>query len=177
MKHHNRAFLICSLIICHPVKSDQNSTTLSKEIDKAFTVWQHEDSAAFSRKYEKKSTNLPPRYPTSAKIQKAEGRVLVKALVTANGSVTSASVETSSGHIDLDTAALEAVRQWHFRPAQRDGHAVDAWVNVPIHFKLPEDKHLTSPHNSGNVQDGSRMAPDLPSPRPLPQQGKGLVSE
>jgi len=176
MKYISLALFICSLTICHSVKSDQSPTTLPKEIDKAFTIKQYEDSA-LSRSYGKQITNPVPRYPITAIRQKAEGRVLVKALVTANGSVTSISVETSSGHIDLDTAALEAVRQWHFRPAQHDGHAVDAWVNVPINFKLPEDKHLTLPPNSGNVQDGNRMAPSSPSPHPLPQRGKGLSSE
>jgi protein TonB len=38
----------------------------------------------------------------------------------------------------LDQAALQAVKQWHFVPAQRGGEAVAAWVEVPIVFRLEE---------------------------------------
>ena len=85
--------------------------------------------------------NPKPEYPALAKRRQWEGRVLLKVRVLANGTVAAVSVETSSGHELLDESALEAVRQWHFVPAQRGGQAVDSWVNVPINFNL-----LDSPH-------------------------------
>ena len=41
-----------------------------------------------------------------------------------------------SGSRDLDRAAVNAVRQWRFQPAQRDGQAVAGAVTVPIDFKM-----------------------------------------
>jgi len=45
-------------------------------------------------------------------------------------------VAASSQSRDLDRAALDAVRRWRFRPAQRDGQPVAGTVVVPIEFKL-----------------------------------------
>jgi protein TonB len=35
----------------------------------------------------------------------------------------------------LNGAALEAVRQWRFKPAATGGKPVAAWVSVPISFR------------------------------------------
>jgi protein TonB len=42
----------------------------------------------------------------------------------------------SSGESSLDEAAMEAVKDWVFKPAQRNGMPVRAWTIVPIEFKL-----------------------------------------
>jgi protein TonB len=77
-----------------------------------------------------------PRYPDSARREGAEGVVLVKALVQADGAIGAVEVERSSGHAALDRAAIQAVREWRFRPAERSGARVAAWVVVPIHFQI-----------------------------------------
>ena len=40
-----------------------------------------------------------------------------------------------SGSRDLDRAAMEAVRDWRFQPAQRNGKAIAASLVIPIDFK------------------------------------------
>jgi protein TonB len=46
-------------------------------------------------------------------------------------------IESSSGHTVLDKAARDQVlARWRFQPAQRDGHAVQAWARIPITFDL-----------------------------------------
>jgi len=46
-------------------------------------------------------------------------------------------VAKSSGSRELDRAALKHVlAAWRFHPAQRDGHAIEAWAQVPVEFKL-----------------------------------------
>ena len=45
-------------------------------------------------------------------------------------------VEKSSGSAHLDAAALEAVRGWRFVPARLGADAIEAWVLVPIVFRL-----------------------------------------
>ncbi len=40
------------------------------------------------------------------------------------------------GETALDNAAMEAVRDWRFEPAKRNGVPVRAWAVVPVEFKL-----------------------------------------
>lgn len=80
--------------------------------------------------------NPRPAYPFSARKQGIEGRVMLKVLVDAAGSVTSVSVLTSSSHAGLDDAAIEAVRHWRFVPARKNGEASVGEAIVPIEFHL-----------------------------------------
>lgn len=81
---------------------------------------------------------VQPQYPTLAYRNREEGSVLVRAQVGADGTPVDVTVVRRSGSRDLDRAALEAVRGWHFRPAIENGKAVASSVEVPIDFKLGE---------------------------------------
>ena len=72
----------------------------------------------------------------SARRRGEQGTVLLKVLVTREGTAASVSVEMSSGSTGLDEAALEAVRKWRFVPARRGAQPVEAWHLVPIVFRL-----------------------------------------
>ena len=80
--------------------------------------------------------NRPPVYPGTARQRGYEGDVLIAAEVRADGRIGTVRVKRSSGYASLDDSALEAVRAWRFEPARRMGAAVDAWVEIPIRFKL-----------------------------------------
>lgn len=80
--------------------------------------------------------NPAPVYPSIARRQHEEGRVLLRVFVTAEGTAGTVEVAKSSGSERLDRAALEAVRRWKFVPARRGDQAVAAHVNVPIVFTL-----------------------------------------
>jgi protein TonB len=80
--------------------------------------------------------NPPPRYPIIARRNGDQGTVTLKVLVTREGLPASVSVEKSSGSGHLDSAALETVRTWRFVPARQGAQPVEAWVLVPIVFKL-----------------------------------------
>ena len=77
-----------------------------------------------------------PRYPVRALQRRESGTVRVQVQVGVDGSPLEVSVLESSQSRDLDRAALEAVRRWRFRPAQKDGQPVVGMVIVPIAFKL-----------------------------------------
>nr|WP_298132328.1 energy transducer TonB [uncultured Pseudoxanthomonas sp.] len=77
-----------------------------------------------------------PEYPAAAIRNGDQGTVMVRVEVGADGVPTSVDVAQRSGSRDLDRAAVTAVRQWRFQPAQRDGQPVPGAVTVPIDFKM-----------------------------------------
>jgi TonB family protein len=75
-----------------------------------------------------------PRYPPTLINEHVEGEVVLYAVIRADGSVDS--VELVRG-IDrqLDANAMEALSQWKFRPASRQGTPVDLEAIVHIPFR------------------------------------------
>ena len=51
------------------------------------------------------------RYPASARADRAEGKVVVKAVIDENGSISEVDVFQSSGYPTLDEAAIQTMRQ------------------------------------------------------------------
>jgi protein TonB len=51
------------------------------------------------------------RYPASARVDRAEGKVVVKAVIDEDGNIGEVEVFQSSGHPSLDKAAIETLRQ------------------------------------------------------------------
>jgi len=80
--------------------------------------------------------NPPPVYPTAARRQGQQGRVVLRVLVNAGGGTDQVEIRKGTGYGMLDAAALEAVRQWKFIPARQGDQPVAAWVLVPITFTL-----------------------------------------
>lgn len=80
--------------------------------------------------------NPVPRYPMIARRSGEQGTVTLRVLVTREGVPASVSVERTSGSGHLDSAALETVRTWRFVPARRGQQPIDAWVLVPVVFRL-----------------------------------------
>jgi protein TonB len=78
-----------------------------------------------------------PTYPREAILDGIEGTVLLKVLVGVDGKPLSVEIERSSGHRRLDDAARRQVlRRWMFKPAIRDGQAVQVYGMVPVNFSL-----------------------------------------
>ena len=80
--------------------------------------------------------NPAPRYPPVARRNGEQGTVTLKVLVTREGVPASVSVETTSGSASLDQAAADAVKSWRFAPARQGAQTVEAWVLVPVVFRL-----------------------------------------
>lgn len=78
-----------------------------------------------------------PPYPRDALVAGLQGTVLLQVLVDVDGRPLRVDVERSSGHRALDAAARRYVLQhWTFRPAMRNGQAVQAVGLVPIEYSL-----------------------------------------
>jgi len=80
--------------------------------------------------------NPKPVYPSMSRRLGEEGTVRLRVKVGADGTALTVETERSSGFDRLDAAALDAVRRWRFVPARRGDVAIEAWVAVPIVFKL-----------------------------------------
>jgi protein TonB len=79
----------------------------------------------------------PPAYPVAARRMHQEGTVLLAVLVDVDGRPLRVDIRESSGHRQLDDAAREQVlARWRFRPAMRDGRAIQAIGLVPVNFRL-----------------------------------------
>lgn len=78
-----------------------------------------------------------PSYPPEALARALEGTVTLRVLVDVDGSPLSVEIERSSGHRKLDDAARRQVlRKWKFKPAIRDGQAIQVYGIVPVSFTL-----------------------------------------
>lgn len=80
--------------------------------------------------------NPPPAYPLSARRRGIEGTVLLEALVSPAGEARDIRLVASAGDTMLDEAAREAVRHWRFVPARRGAEPVEAWVRIPVVYRL-----------------------------------------
>ena len=78
----------------------------------------------------------PAVYPPRAIELNHQGEALVRVRLDAAGTAVEIVLHRSSGHHALDSAALAAVRSWHFLPAMRDGRPVPSWVEIPVRFHL-----------------------------------------
>ena len=79
---------------------------------------------------------VSPVYPKMARMGGFEGTVLLKVLVGTDGSVKSASVIHSDVTRKMEEAAVAAVKFFVFEPAIQGTVPVQAFVEVPIIFKL-----------------------------------------
>jgi len=80
--------------------------------------------------------NPAPRYPLAARRAGEQGTVTLKVLVGSDGLPRRVTIDKTSGSARLDTAALDAVKQWRFVPARRGATPIDSWVLVPVVFRL-----------------------------------------
>ena len=83
------------------------------------------------------ASNPAPSYPADALREGATGTVVLEVLVGVDGRPIEVKISRSSGHRSLDQAARRQVlSKWTFRPAMRNGVAVQAIGLVPVDFKL-----------------------------------------
>jgi protein TonB len=92
----------------------------------------------FTRECVARLNNPRVQYPLEARRRRQEGTVLLWVAVSASGVPLEVRVRQSSGHPGLDRAAGDAVRRWHFVPAQAGPASVASSVEVPVQFRLTD---------------------------------------
>lgn len=78
---------------------------------------------------------VEPVYPPLARQARIQGTVQFKVRIGEDGRVLN--MQLVSGHPLLVPAAQEAVKQWVFQPATKDGQAVETTAVVEVGFSLP----------------------------------------
>lgn len=110
------------------------------------------DCSAFTERGDKviiePSTRVahPARFPAGAR---EGGVVRLRMQVDASGHLRDTRVVESSGNNALEAAAMEAVRDWCYLPAHRDGRDVGGDVDAVFHFNL-----VSMPRRGGKKLEG-----------------------
>jgi len=78
--------------------------------------------------------DVTPQYPPEAGRARLEGTVLLMAVIDKDGSVKDVRVE--SGLPILAQAAIDAVKQWRYKPYMIDGEPVEVDSRITINFTL-----------------------------------------
>jgi protein TonB len=80
---------------------------------------------------------VPPSYPPEAKRRKIEDTVVLRLLISEEGSVREVTfLRRAKKDPAFNDAAVSAVRRWTFSPAQKKGRRVACWFNVAVPFQL-----------------------------------------
>jgi protein TonB len=77
---------------------------------------------------------VQPVYPPLARQTRISGTVRLHAIIGKDGSVQQ--LEVLSGHPLLVQAALDAVRQWRYRPTLLNGEPVEVDTTIDVIFSL-----------------------------------------
>lgn len=73
-------------------------------------------------------------YPEYAKTNRIQGTVQLHAIIDKQGNV--ASLKAIAGHPSLIPTALEAVKQWRYKPYMLNGEAVEVETMIVVNFNL-----------------------------------------
>ena len=80
--------------------------------------------------------SVRPVYPTAAELSKIHGKVVLHAVIDTEGKVRE--VSPISGPQELISSAVEAVKQWQYRPYVSQGQPVQVDTQVVVSFALPK---------------------------------------
>ena len=78
---------------------------------------------------------VDPIYPDMARKARIAGMVIVEAIINKDGSVEQVKV-IKGLPMGMSESAVEAVKQWRFKPGTMNGEPVDVIFNLTVNFKL-----------------------------------------
>jgi protein TonB len=77
---------------------------------------------------------VQPQYPPLARQARVQGIVVLRAVISREGKIEN--VQVVSGHPLLVKSAMDAVRQWRYRPYYLNNEPVDVETQVTVNFTL-----------------------------------------
>jgi TonB family protein len=89
---------------------------------------------------------VTPKYPKDAKAAHICGTVLLHAIIAKDGAVQQ--LEYISGPRLLSKSAMDAVRQWHYRPMLLDGQRIEVDTKISVVYTLGKSCDGSSEDNA-----------------------------
>ena len=138
---------------------------------------------------------LTQHYPPILRHAGIGGTVVTWVFIDSEGAVRNARVARTSGHAELDSAAVKVARGTRFTPARNRNAPVDVWVQIPIVFSAdgaeipaaePRPSGSTRPLSpvavrayqiGGVVRDAATGQPIAGAQVVLPTAGRGAVTD
>lgn len=114
--------------------AEETPTTPSPAAEATATASDDTPGAQIDQTARPLPTNHPPAYPPQATAENREGRAVLRVVVDRQGVAREVTLLKSSGHEDLDAAAIAAVARWRFAPALQNKTPVEQTIAVPIRF-------------------------------------------
>ena len=81
-------------------------------------------------------TKIAPVYPDKAREERIQGMVHLRAVIDATGSIKS--LELIDGDPALSPSAMDAVKQWKYKPYTLNGQPVEVETQITVNFVLSE---------------------------------------
>lgn len=75
-----------------------------------------------------------PTYPSLARAARIEGMVVLQAIISKQGTIEN--LKVVSGHPMLVQAAIDAVREWRYRPYILNNEPVEVETQITVNFSL-----------------------------------------
>ena len=79
---------------------------------------------------------VEPTYPATARMARIQGPVVLAAVISKAGTIDN--LQLISGHPMLVRAAIDAVRQWRYRPYVLNGELIEVDTQITVNFVLGE---------------------------------------
>ncbi|MFN5856167.1 MAG: TonB family protein [Pseudanabaenaceae cyanobacterium] len=126
-----------------------------------------------------------PQYPDSARERRLEGAATVAVDIAPDGSVTNVRIMQSSGHPELDEAAINAARGWRFEASATGRQAVPGRMNFQIEGseyaqqsqRARETASATPPVRDSDNASASPVASQTKPVTPKPMNPEPLTNE
>lgn len=77
---------------------------------------------------------VQPDYPPLARQARIQGSVVLRALISKTGKIEN--LQVVSGHPMLTASAIQAVKQWQYKPYILNGQPVEVETNITVNFTL-----------------------------------------
>ena len=79
-------------------------------------------------------TKVPPKYPPAAKKEHIQGKVVLSAVIGTTGHIEN--LKVVSGPPELQQSAMDAVRQWTYKPVLWKGQPIEVETTVNVTYSL-----------------------------------------
>jgi protein TonB len=77
---------------------------------------------------------VTPNYPPLARQARIQGSVNLEAVISTDGTIEN--LKVTSGHPMLVPAAIDAVKQWRYKPYLLNGSPVEVQTTIQVNFTL-----------------------------------------